>query len=215
MKERGYTLLEIMISIFIFGLMVSLIFYALSQGLYQYKSVIQKTSTFWEKSKILWLHKIFSSTIDYYVKDEEWFPFFEGESNIIVFISESSIAENLPVMAIISSEKSESGKKRLVYYELPVYTLNYKEIKEIINSEVFKKYRKIIILDNLDSISFEYFGGDISKESADWYSYFSGKKQKTLPQFVKITLRENDTKKSLFFALKNNSNLKEVYNEIY
>ncbi|MEM1687495.1 MAG: prepilin-type N-terminal cleavage/methylation domain-containing protein [Zestosphaera sp.] len=215
MKERGYTLLEIMISIFIFGLMVSLIFYALSQGLYQYKSVIQKTSTFWEKSKILWLHKIFSSTIDYYVKDEEWFPFFEGESNIIVFISESSIAENLPVMAIISSEKSESGKKRLVYYELPVYTLNYKEIKEIINSEVFKKYRKIIILDNLDSISFEYFGGDINKESADWYSYFSGKKQKTLPQFVKITLRENDTKKSLFFALKNNSNLKEVYNEIY
>ncbi|MEM0333737.1 MAG: type II secretion system protein, partial [Candidatus Aenigmatarchaeota archaeon] len=67
MKERGYTLLEIMISIFIFGLMVSLIFYALSQGLYQYKGVIQKTSTFWEKSKILWLHKIFSSAIDYYV----------------------------------------------------------------------------------------------------------------------------------------------------
>lgn len=215
MKNRGYTLIEVLISLLIFGLIVGLVSYAVSQGLNQYKGVIQKTSNFWEKSKILWLHKSFASTIDYYVKEEEWFPFFEGNSDYITYITESPIAESIPVVAIIVNERKDNGKRRLVYYELPVYTLNYKGIREILSSEKYKESRKIVLIDNLDSVSFEYFGGDINKELPDWYSNFSGKRQKTLPTFLKISFKLNEEKRNFIFTIRNNSNIKDIYNEIY
>ncbi|MEN2985837.1 MAG: prepilin-type N-terminal cleavage/methylation domain-containing protein [Thermodesulfovibrionaceae bacterium] len=76
MKDKGYTLIEILISLLIFGLIVGVVSYAVSQGLNQYKGVIQKTSHFWEKSKIFWLNKSFASIIDYYVEVRRLVSFF-------------------------------------------------------------------------------------------------------------------------------------------
>lgn len=215
MKQKGYTLIEILISLFIFGLVISLVSFAVSQGLSQYKDVIQKTSKFWERSKIFWFHKSFSSIIDYYVKDEDWFPFFEGDSSSMIYITESPIAEGIPVIAIIVNERKDFDKRTLIYYELPVYTLNYKEIKEIYNSGKYKEGKKIVLIDNLDSVNLEYFGGDVNRESPDWYSNFSGKRQKTLPQFVKISFKRNGEKRNFIFTIRNNSKIKDIYNEIY
>lgn len=215
MNRKGFTLIEVIISILIFGVIVLLISYAVSQGLYQYKGVIHKTANFWEKSKILLLHKSFASTLDYYVKEEEWFPLFEGDSNSIVYITESPIADNLPVLAIITNEIRDFGQKTLVYYELPINTLKYKEIIEIHNSGKLKEGKRIVLIENLDSVSFDYFGRNINKESSNFYSNFSGKKQKILPQFVKISLKQYGKKIDFIFVIKNNSYIKEIYNDIY
>lgn len=215
MNKNGYTLIEVLISILLFGLIVLLVSYAISQGLYQYRGVILRTANFWEMSKILLLHKSFASTIDYYVKDEDWFPLFEGESNSILYITESPIAEFNPVIALIIIERKELGKKTLVYYELPIHTLNYKDIQEISNSEKYKEGKKIVLFKNLESVTFEYYGGDMQKESLTWYSNFSGKKQKNLPQFVKIILKFNEKRVNLTFSVKSNSLIKNIYNEIY
>ncbi len=215
-SKKAYTLIEVLISLAIFSLIVSLISYALSQGLNQYKDVTKRTSSFWERAKILWLQKSFGSIIDYYVKDEEWFPFFEGTSEYIVYITESPLANNIPVVVFLVNERNENGKRNLVYYELPVLTKDYRELLDYIKFEKYRQERGIILLKDMESLRFEFFGSDFLKLKADWYSNFSGKEKKLLPQFIKISYKSITSENmELIFLVRNNSLIKQIYNEIY
>lgn len=215
MKERGYTLIEILISLLIFSLITGLISYAVSQGLSQYKGIIKKTSTHWDKAKIFFLNKSFASTVDYYVKEETWFPFFEGDINYIIYITEAPLAESFPVLVFIVREKSSNGKWKITYYEIPVYTLSHKQIQDLFSSGKYKKGNKMVLFNDLDDVKFEFFGQKKTREKPDWYSKFSGKNEKSLPMIIRFYLTEGEEKKNLFFFIKNNSDLKEIYNEIY
>jgi len=209
-KKKGYTFIEILLSLIIFSMTVGLVSYAITQSLDQYKGVIHKTAGIWQKTKIFWLQKSFSSIIDYYIKEEDWFPFFEGDREHIAYITEVAFAKDKPVLAVITCEKSS-----LVYYEIPVYTLTYREIKEIIQKGEFRKGTKVIIFENIEDPYFEYYGWHPDKDRPLWDSVYSGQKNKLLPLYVKITFKENNNRVFYLFALKNNSTLKEIYNEIY
>ncbi|MEN2985838.1 MAG: hypothetical protein ABDH16_04200 [Thermodesulfovibrionaceae bacterium] len=86
---------------------------------------------------------------------------------------------------------------------------------EIVTSEKYKEKRGIVLFNNIDLVVFEFFGGDIKREKLDWYSSFSGEKYKSLPHFVKVSFRQNGEKISYIFTVRNNSNIKDIYNEIY
>jgi len=209
-KNRGYTFIEILLSLIIFSMTVGLVSYAITQSLDQYKAVIHKTTGIWQKTKMLWLQKSFSSVIDYYVKEEDWFPFFEGDRDYIAYITEVAFAKDKPVLAVITCEKNN-----IIYYEIPVYTLTYREIKQILQEGGFRKGTKVFLFENVESPYFEYYGWQPDKERPLWDSIYSGQKNKLLPIYVKISFKENNNKVSYLFSIRNNSTLKEIYNEIY
>jgi hypothetical protein len=209
-KKRGYTFIEILLSLIIFTMTVGLVSYAITQSLDQYKGVIHKTTGFWQKTKMFWLQKSFSSTIDYYVREEEWFPFFEGERDYIAYITEVAFAFDKPVLAVITLEKNS-----IVYYEIPVYTLTYTEIKQILREGGFRKGTRVILFENVESPYFEYYGWQPAKERPSWDSIYSGQKNKLLPMYVKISFKKDNNRLFYLFPIRNNSTLKEIYNEIY
>ena len=89
----------------------------------------------------MWVTKSFNAAIDYYVYTEgkKWFPYFHGSQGSVSYVSLSPVAGDLPVVVWLKNEKMNTGKRSLVYYELPVYTKDYKELERM---DTFHDYKK-------------------------------------------------------------------------
>lgn len=214
-KFKGYTLLEIIFGILLLSGITLLISQVFSQSLIQYKDMIRKSSKFWDGTKIYFLNRVFQGVIDYYVKDEEWFPFFEGNSHMVSFVSQNPLGETLPVLVIIKGEKKGLDKYDLIYYEIPVLTFDYKDLINLVWGNNQKMERDVLLYDGLRKIKFEFFGYEALKNKPEWYSSFSGKRNKMLPLLVRINLQREHDNIEIYFELKTRSNLKDVYKDIY
>ncbi|MCX8042424.1 MAG: prepilin-type N-terminal cleavage/methylation domain-containing protein [Thermodesulfobacteriaceae bacterium] len=215
---KGYTLLEVLIASLIFSAMIFLATLALDQSLKQYQSLIKRGLNFWEDSKILWLQRSLSSALDYYVYEERknfWFPFFIGKNNLIAYISLSPFSKDLPVLVVLKREIASDGKESLVYYELPIYTLNFKDIEKILNFEEYKKGTPIIFLEGLESLDFKFYGYDRFKRFYDWFSEYESSKSFYLPSIVKVEFTKEGVKDSIYGIINVQNLRKTFYNEFY
>lgn len=217
LREKGYTLLEVLIATLLFSMIVFLSTFALDQSLIQYQSIAKKGLNFWEDAKILWLQKSFSSAFDYYVYDERkdlWFPLFIGKIDKMVYTSFSPFSSDLPVLVVLEKENLE-GKEALVYYEIPLYTLNFKDIEKILTFEEYKKFTSLVFFEDLERLSFKYYGYDRVKKFNDWFSEYDSSRSFYLPSVVKIEYSKNGVNDSIYGII-NVQNLRKVYyNEIY
>jgi len=217
LRKRGYTLLEVLIATLLFSMIVFLSTFALDQSLIQYQSIAKKGLNFWEDAKILWLQKSFSSAFDYYVYDERrdlWFPLFIGKIDKMVYASLSPFSSDLPVLVVLEKETLE-GKEALVYYETPLYTLNFKDIEKILTFEEYKKFTSLVFFKDLEKLSFKYYGYDRVKKFNDWFSEYDSSRSFYLPSVVKIEYSKNGVNDSIYGII-NVQNLRKVYyNEFY
>jgi general secretion pathway protein J len=215
--SKGYTLIEVLVAMAIFTSMLVLAGTALNQGLQQYHGLVEKGLGFWDYAKKIWIDKSFNSTVDYYVntRSEGWFPYFKGNSDSVSYVSLSSFAGELPVVVWIKNETQESGKRSLLYYELPVYA---KTLADIERDETFGDYKKgksFILLDDVESISFEYYGCSTFNRQCRWNNQYNGNKTKILPSAVKIEYKQKGEKGFLIFDIHVDSRIKTFYNESY
>lgn len=216
-ESRGYTLIEVVVAIAIFAVMLMLAGMALNQGLRQYHGLMEKGLDFWSYARMIWIDKSFNSVTDYYVRTraDGWFPYFRGGTDSVSYVSLAPLAGKLPVVVWIKKEADGNGSSALTYYELPVYTMTYEEIDR---SCLFGDYRKgqaIRMLEQLDGVSFRYYGYDAAKGRYEWFDRFEGNRMKRLPALIQVSYRQGDSKGSLVFNLNVNSLLKTAYNATY
>ncbi|MFN3406864.1 MAG: type II secretion system protein J [Caldimicrobium sp.] len=215
-KSQGYTLIEVLMAILIFSTLVFLATFAFTQGMKQYEVVVRKGLNFFEETKLLFLERNIASATDYFIADEKnyWFPYFIGRDNLISYVSLSPLAKDIPVIAFLEKKQESSGKFSLVYYEIPVYTLNYKEIQRIITFKEYQINPSLTILSDLEDLKFQFYTYDTIKK--DWV-WSSEHKEKTvyLPRMVKISYLFNEERVHYFFGIHTDSTRKVFYNELF
>lgn len=210
-------MIEVLLATLIFSMIVILASFSLQQGLKYYHGIATRGLNFWKRAELLWMNRIFSATIDYYVHDSErrrWYPFFLGGEELIVGVSGIGLGERLPVLYFLVREVEQGGKFALVYYELPVYTMNHKDIREIIDFKRYKQGRRIILFSDLNRVEFSYLGFDESNVER-WYTRYEGWRYQRLPTLVRIDLSQDGSDDTIYLPIYVNSLHKGIYDEIY
>ncbi len=215
--RRGYTFIEVMVAMAIFSAMVMLATMALNQSLKQYRGLMEKGVNFWEKAKYLWIDSSFGCALDYYVYKEGagWVPYFHGDGESIFYVSLSPVAGDLPVAVWIVKEKKDNGLYAVVYYELPVYTKNYRDLDQDYISGNYKNGKSLVLLDGVENIDMEFYGFYQSRRQAEWSPVFDGFKNKSLPSAIKLTYMSEHEKHVLLFCINTNSTRKDLYNVMF
>ena len=216
-SRKGYTLIEVLVAMVIFTAMLLLAGMSLNQGLAQYQGLVEKGLNFWTYAKDVWISKSLNSTTDYYVytTSDGWFPYFKGNREGLSYVSLAPFAGDLPVIAWIKLEDDDAGKKRLVYYELPVYTKTYEDLDRDATFGDYKKGRSLNVLNGVEDITFSFYGYDVLERRYKWYEDFNGSKRKRLPTLVRISYRQDGNTGGLVFGINVNSLVKANYNERY
>ena len=214
---KGYTLIEVLVAMAIFGSMLTLGGLALNQGLKQYQGLAEKGINFWTYAMEIGIGKSFHSMIDYYVytPSDGWAPYFQGNREGISYVSLSPLAGTVPVIVWIRDEKEDTGMRSLVYYELPVYTKTYEEIERDSVFGAFKKSKSVKLLEGVENIEFTFYGYNLLQQKYTWSGEFDGKRRKILPSAVVISYRNQGKQDKLIFGTHVNSFSKTVYNELY
>lgn len=216
-KKKGYTLFEVLIATVIFSAMIMLASLSLDQSLKYYTQIMRKGISLFEESKVLWLQKSLGSATDYYIFDKInkiWVPFFKGERDRIVYITLTPLFHDFPVLAILKREINNEGKEYLVYYELPVYTMQKDEIEKVLTFEEYKiKGHSLVIYTEINNVRFRYFVFNPEKLVFEWISDYEAKKFLSLPEMVQINFIKNDFLENIYISIQTNSKRKTVYNE--
>ncbi|MEM3828967.1 MAG: prepilin-type N-terminal cleavage/methylation domain-containing protein [Conexivisphaerales archaeon] len=217
-RDKGFTLIEVIVAIAIFSMMVVIAISALNQTLTQYHNIEKKGVNFWENARFIWLNNSIADTCDYYVKNDNnlWFPYFIGNLNYFSYVSLSPIANSLPVVVYIVKKQNADGSFSLDYYETRVYTKTYNQLKTIYNFGDYKKNTKIPIITHAKSISFYYYGYDAVLKKNITTQTFMAEDTQNLPSMIKITYTAQDGQHNiLYFSVYANSLLKGDYNLLY
>ena len=219
LNKKAYTLIEVLIAIVIFSAIVTIAATALNQGLWQYHVILDKGINFWDNARYLWINKSLNSTVDYYVysRGDGWSPYFRGTQETISYISLSPLAGNKPVVAWIINERDDNGNRSLVYYELPVYAKDMKDIEREYVFGDFKKGNSTTILKGIENVDITFYGYDIRNKQYTWSRDFDGRKKGLLPQVVKIDYRKvgEGGRSTITFNINTNTLTKAIYNEIF
>jgi general secretion pathway protein J len=216
-REKGYTLIEVLVAMVIFTSMLLLAGMALNQGLAQYRGLVEKGLNFWTYAKDIWVDKSLNSTVDYYVytRTDGWFPFFKGSQEGISYVSLTPFTGDLPIVAWMKVEAEDGGKRRLMYYELPVYTKTYEEIESHSVFGDYKKGESFKVLEGVEDIAFSFYGYDVFEKRYKWHESFNGNRMKRLPTLVRISYRQDGKPGGLVLGINVNSLMKTNYNERY
>jgi len=132
---------------------------------------------------------------------------------MVTYVSLSPLAADMPVVVWIVKEKRDNGLYDVVYYELPVYTKNYKELNWDFVSGNYKKGSSLILLDGVQDIATEFFGFDAKRLIGEWSPVFDAVQKGSLPSTVKMTYMKDNKKGVMLFCINTNSVIKTDYNE--
>ena len=216
-SSKGYTLIEVLVAMAIFGSMLTLGGLALNQGLKQYQGLAEKGINFWDQAKEIGIGKSFHSMIDYfiYIRSEGWVPYFRGNENEISYVSLSPLAGTVPVIVWIRKEDEGGGKQSLVYYELPVYTKTYEDIERDSVFAAYKEGKSAKILEGVENIEIRFYGYDLLRRESGWSWDYEGRKKKNLPSAVVVSYAKEGKNEKMVFGTHVNSSAKMGYNETY
>ncbi|TMO04184.1 prepilin-type N-terminal cleavage/methylation domain-containing protein [Pseudoalteromonas sp. S558] len=154
-KNNGFTLIELLLA-------TSLLMVVLFAGYYGYSLYMQKwqkrTQFFWQQSQQTLsfdvLSRVFESTFPYIVNSDKNEPaqYFSGDQERIIFISDSPLFSNETAVVELKVLQ-KNGYYSLVYNEAPM-----SESLLLQQSDTITWQQQVVLIDNLQSISFEYFG---------------------------------------------------------
>lgn len=191
-SDKGFTLLELMISITIFSVMLLIIFGAMRLG---YRSIekAEKTTEFLERIRttINIIEAQFQSQIPLtYEEDGEKKLYFAGKKESVQFSSNYSAwsGQRGYVKVLYNIEQDANGKKALYVTE---------------NTISIDDSRKTMLLSDVEGISFHYFFKDPTNEEGEWRDEWI--ETSSLPEKVSINIFDRSRKMSvnLLLSIKN------------
>ena len=154
-KNSGFTLIELLLA-------TSLLMVVLFAGYYGYSLYMQKwqkrTQFFWQQSQQTLsfdvLSRVFESTFPYIVNSDKNEPaqYFSGDQDRIIFITNSPLFSN-ETAVVEFKVLQQDGHYSLVYNEATM-----SESLLLQQSDTITWQQQVVLIDNLQRISFEYFG---------------------------------------------------------
>lgn len=186
--RKGFTLLELMISLTILGLIATVIFSSLRLGLRTWEKGEEKVEQYQRIRVVLEiLESQLRSTYPYIIQDEktkEQFPFFQGEKDSIKFVSPISFKTEEPMgLSLVSYKVAGQGRGALQYSPAKVFLASEELIlnKDIFKEESIKEKEEIELFPQLKQISFQYYGKKKENETNMSQRDTKGNKNTPLP----------------------------------
>lgn len=187
--SSGFTLLELLISLTIMGLIVVVVFGAFRVGIRAWEKGEKDVETHQRQRIVLNLIKRqLASIFVHKVGNGNRRPFFlKGDEKSMEFLSNTSIMpgnqSGLVYARYVVRPEDEGEKERLGFYEKN-FALQDKEKMEDLNEEDF-----FMLISDVHSIGFEYLKGQDGEEILEWEETWDPDKDKGFPRAVKVTLK--------------------------
>jgi general secretion pathway protein J len=196
MTKRGFTLIEVVITLTILGLICLIIFGAFRLGLSAWERG-ESVKDEYQKVRIVsqLITQQVKSAVPYKIKPQEAegdYLAFEGDARSLRFVSALPIKGKQPEGFVYAKyefkeEGSEGG--RLILYE-----------EKALNKDFFAEEPKeelgVSLLEGVSSVRFEYFREEdpLNNQQEEWVEEWRAKDEKRLPKALKMTIIRKNQK---------------------
>ena len=187
--KRGFTLLELMLSLAIMGLVLLIIFGALRIGTRAWEKGEKDVAVHQRQRAVLGLlSRQIASACIYEVKMGDDSFYFKGSEETMDFVSRSPIVPGAftGVVFVKYVIQEGDGKKQLKLYEKDAGFLKVEDVESQRDEDLF------ILIPGIEDLQFEYLKGDEDKSETDWQASWDPSEEKGLPLAVKIVLKQDE-----------------------
>ncbi len=187
---RGFTLVEVMITLTILGFILLMIFGVFRLGL-----------SAWEKGEGLkedqqraritsqLIARQVKSTVPYKIKTQKAegdYLAFEGKADSVKFVSSFPLKMGQPqgfVYAIYEFQKGEKGNGKLLLYEQRVLNRDFMK-------DPPKEEAGVVMMEGLEEVRFEYYREEDPQknETGEWMEEWNAQEIRELPRALRITV---------------------------
>lgn len=190
--KRGFTLLELMLSLAIMGVVLLIIFGALRVGTRAWEKGEKDVAVHQRQRAVLGLlSRQIASACIYEIKmgDDDTFNF-KGSEGTMEFVSRSPIVPGaltgvVFVKYMIQADDGD-GKKQLKLYEKDAGFLKEEDVESQRNEDLFT------LISGIQDLQFEYLKGNDDGGETDWQTSWDPSEKTGLPLAVKIILKQNE-----------------------
>lgn len=189
--KRGFTLLELMLSLSIMGLVLLLIFGALRIGTRAWEKGEKDVTVHQRQRAVLGLlsQQIASACI-YEIKTGDDAFYFKGSEETMEFVSRIPIVPGTLTGVVFVKYMIQEGdgdrKQQLRLYEKDAGFLKEEDLESQEEEDLFT------LISGIQNLQFEYLKGGKDKSETDWQTSWDPSEEKGLPLAVKIILKQNE-----------------------
>ncbi len=198
-QGRGFTLLELLISITILAMIVVIMFGALRIGIRAWEKGEKEVDIRQKQRIVLDLIKRQLASISATdVRNRDQQPIlFKGDSKSVEFVSHIPLTPGgrpgLVYVKYAVGRETGNEKERLAFYERSVALPDKKTGAGEVDEADFSE-----LLSGMKSIVFEYLKSRPDEKESPWQESWDSAIEKGLPRAIRITLRENDKKAPVY-----------------
>ena len=196
---NGFTLVELLIAISILSMLLATATYSYSIVAAKWEKVLNNFSESAARTKhIDFAYQIIAGIQSYVVKDSTGKPafFFVGHEDRLLATTYHGIFSDAPEIFRLSALEKENGKFDLVYQSLSTDEVFITTSDQEVSFET-----ATVLLTDLDSVQFEYFGWRHVYEKTDdegngykpvWQESYSGITARYMPSKISLILVKNE-----------------------
>ncbi len=186
----GFTLIEVVVTMTILGLILLIIFGAFRLGLSAWERGSRTREDFQrERTALRMISGQVKSMVPYKIKTEKAegdYLAFEGKENSLKFVSALSLKAQRPEGFVFVIYEFKSGGPeggRLVVYEQRAVNSDFFE-------EGFREDRGISVMEGISEVRFEYYreADDEKNRAEEWIENWDAKEEKELPRALRMTV---------------------------
>jgi len=208
--SRGFTLIEVMVTIIILTIIVSLSFFSMTFYLNEWQhNRLGDTRAIQEFRQHRLLHAAMESAWEYIVSDPAnetigyYYPYFKGQMDSIAFVTTSPVfTKNTAAAVRIRLVSNKDSKTTNLIYEEESLDKNYiRYYDDNINySHIFN------VSIQGKNLKFRYYGlwewrmspgREVPEQILSWQDTFDGKKKQVLPKIIEV-VRQSNVEKAIY-----------------
>jgi general secretion pathway protein J len=189
--KRGFSLLELMLSLTILGVVLLIIFGALRVGTRAWEKGEKDVAVHQRQRAVLdLLSQQIASACIYEIKIGDDAYYFKGSEKTMEFVSRSPIVPGALTGVVFVKYMIQgghgAGKKQLKLYEKDAGFLKEEDVEHQRGEDLFT------LISGIQDLQFEYLKGDKNKKETDWQASWDPSEEKGLPLAVKIILKQDE-----------------------
>jgi len=194
--KRGFTLLELMLSLTILGVVLLIIFGALRVGTRAWEKGEKDVAVHQRQRAVLGLlSRQIASACIYEIKMGDESFYFKGSKGTMEFVSRNPIVPGALTGVVFVKYMIQEGrgdeKQQLKLYEKDAGFLKEEDVESQRAEDLFT------LISGIQDLQFEYLKGGEDKSEASWQTFWDPSEKEGLPLAVKIVLKQNDETTSI------------------